>query len=437
MKKLLSLLLSVFLVFTLAAGVNAQQPLSSKNDNNRVNVSGSEVSLTFNGVEVSSKSYKLYEVDKQVYLPLRETFDLLNFTVHWDSKKRAMIAKKFGDTFTFTANGLSFYYIDSEVELSTSPINIDQKLYMSSEQLESILSIEVEWNKSNKSLAVTYEPSKGYFWKIENGENVVYYLGSIHYGSDVLYPIRDEVEGAFYNSDYLVLEVDYFKELTEAELIKAEQLQTIQGDKTLKDLISADTYSKFQQLLTNLELPTDLYDKIQPWVIQLELTTLVAQTGGYVGSQGIDLYFANKAVRQQKSIEQLESALLQYEVLSNFSDEYNEKQINLLLDAILDGAEASDTAFDSSNPIDPLIEIWKYGNDEALVQYLENLKKSDSEQYEVMLLGRHDNMVNKIDGYLNNKNGDTYFVITGYAHSLGEDGLVKLLKDKGYKVTRL
>ena len=40
-----------------------------------------------------------------------------------------------------------------------------------------------------------------------------------------------------------------------------------------------------------------------------------------------------------------------------------------------------------------------------------------------------------IESYL--KSGDTVFFAVGAAHMLGDGGLVKLLTDKGYEVTRM
>jgi uncharacterized protein YbaP (TraB family) len=58
----------------------------------------------------------------------------------------------------------------------------------------------------------------------------------------------------------------------------------------------------------------------------------------------------------------------------------------------------------------------------------------NSNFYKKMILDRNINMTLKIEEYLNA--GDTYFVIAGLAHFIGEDGIVKMLQDKGYTVTR-
>ncbi|WP_426253101.1 TraB/GumN family protein [Paenibacillus pabuli] len=42
----------------------------------------------------------------------------------------------------------------------------------------------------------------------------------------------------------------------------------------------------------------------------------------------------------------------------------------------------------------------------------------------------------KPDGYLTNGKGEEYFIVVGAAHYLGDQGIVKLLEDKGYAVER-
>jgi uncharacterized protein YbaP (TraB family) len=44
-------------------------------------------------------------------------------------------------------------------------------------------------------------------------------------------------------------------------------------------------------------------------------------------------------------------------------------------------------------------------------------------------------MADKIAGFLKSK--DTYFVVVGAAHLAGKQGIIELLKGKGYKVEQL
>jgi len=59
---------------------------------------------------------------------------------------------------------------------------------------------------------------------------------------------------------------------------------------------------------------------------------------------------------------------------------------------------------------------------------------SDDEIEEAILIDRNFGMAEKIDGYL--QTDQTYFVVVGLAHYLGEDSVIQYLMDKGYTVER-
>jgi uncharacterized protein YbaP (TraB family) len=55
--------------------------------------------------------------------------------------------------------------------------------------------------------------------------------------------------------------------------------------------------------------------------------------------------------------------------------------------------------------------------------------------YEKLLYTRNKNMVSKITEYL--QTHETYFVIVGAGHLVGERGIVELLRKRGYLVEQL
>jgi len=88
--------------------------------------------------------------------------------------------------------------------------------------------------------------------------------------------------------------------------------------------------------------------------------------------------------------------------------------------------------------MDSLIEAWENGNvvktEEILMrgleQYPEILPIVDKIFYQ-----RNIKMAAKIENYLDTN--DTYFVVVGAGHLVGEKGIVQLLKKKGYSLHQL
>jgi len=68
-------------------------------------------------------------------------------------------------------------------------------------------------------------------------------------------------------------------------------------------------------------------------------------------------------------------------------------------------------------------------------EVLREMKSNEPETYKIMLTDRNINMVNKIVELT--KDGKKHTIAVGAGHFIGEDNMLKLLEDKGYKITRI
>jgi len=425
MKKITSLLLTFLLVFTLAAGVQAQTVIDSKQEVKSVWLNEEKLELGNNSI---------YTENDVNYIPLRNVLEQLNYTVKWDSGNRAVIADKYGNVINIQIGSNIGYVNDTPVELDVAPKLVNGKTYASLGSLTQLLSINVEWDSTTQALHLMQESSQGYFWKVEKDGVVVHILGSIHVGNDDMYPIRDEIEEAFYNADNVAVEVNILEMPDQQTLDKIVALQGYSDGKTLKDHVSAETYERLQTFLADLELPTDSYDEYKAWAVLLDINSYLAFLESYQGGLGIDVYFLLKAMEQDKPILELESYLLQYSMFDSYSKELVESQINAALDLVYSEGEAEG---ESTAVLSELASLWIEGDDEGLEALIKAYEAESKEEYGKMILERHPQMIERIEGYLNNADKESYFVIVGYLHTLGKDGLIALLKQKGYDVTRL
>jgi uncharacterized protein YbaP (TraB family) len=56
---------------------------------------------------------------------------------------------------------------------------------------------------------------------------------------------------------------------------------------------------------------------------------------------------------------------------------------------------------------------------------------------ESLLDKRNVGMTDKIKGYLTDEGKETYFIVVGAAHFVGEKGIVQLLENEGYTVDKV
>lgn len=425
MKKWTSLLIAFAMLFVLATGVQAQEA---------VNTANKEVTTVWiNGEKVQFGTKQPIVENGVTLVPARAMLETLGYNVSWSQATGIISAEKYGFFFGLKINNSIAYVNGIEKQLAVAPKIKDGTTYVPLRFISETVGYNVKWDKVTRSVLLTKEASEGYIWKVEKDGVVVHLVGSIHFGDAKMYPLRDEIEEAFENSDKLAVEVNLAQAPDDKAAAEIVALQTYSDGTTLKDHLSAETYARVQAFLQEIAFPVDFYDKYKPWAVYLDMTNYLALTTGYYGGIGIDMYYLNRAQEAQKPIVELESYTSQIKVFDSYSKELQERQVNESLDSIYGLTEN----IDSSEPsIDVLADLWIRGDDAGLEELVVAFEK-ETELYEKLLVKRHAGMLEKIEGYLNNEKKESYFVVVGYLHMLGKDGLVTLLREKGYTVTRI
>lgn len=261
--------------------------------------------------------------------------------------------------------------------------------------------------------------SKGLLWMVKSDSATVYMLGSVHVSKPEMFPFNKTVEDAFNNSNNLAVEVN----INDKESILKSQSKLIydQNDNIYNHL-SAAGKEKLDSLAKEYGLNSDAIKTLKIWVLSSALLSMQTNALGY--SDGVDAYFLNKAAG--KKILELEGMDFQVDLLNSFTDEEQEKSF------ILDVTPLKDTEVE----LNKLFDAYKACDEKTLTEMLVDESKKVSENYyNKMYLERNAGMADKIDGYL--KTNDTYFVVAGAAHFLGDGSVIEQLKKKGYEVTRV
>ena len=269
--------------------------------------------------------------------------------------------------------------------------------------------------------------SPGYMWEVKYNDNTVYLVGSIHIGDDTLYPLDPKYDKAFEEADYLAVEVDVTKETNNEHQKLDENKMYYMDGTTLKDNVSKQTYAKIEDYLIQNNLDLNAFDIHKPWLISYFTFSQVALESPYNAKKGIDWYFLQEALKNKTPIIELEPSELQNNLLANFSNEMQERLLNITLDSYNSG-----TIYDD---FDALVAAWKEGDEAALLKMLDDMA-GDTEYYKAMKTDRNIDMAEKIEDYLTSNNKEVYFVVVGALHYPGEKGIIKLLQDKGYTVVR-
>jgi len=270
------------------------------------------------------------------------------------------------------------------------------------------------------------QPRKSFLWKIQSEANTVYVLGSLHFSKREIYPLRQEIENAFDQSDFLVVEANV-NDIRKADVQKLVETALYPANDTLEKHLSAETYERVKKEIAGLGIPTELINKQKPWFLAMTLVALESVKLGLDPKFGIDMHFLSKAEGKKKILE-LESLDYQISVLSGLSDKdqelfllYTLKDLNIL-----------------EQELDKMIRAWTSGDTKAMESLMTKgvlEDKSLSSIYDKLVYERNKKMALKIESFLKAK--ETYFIIVGAGHLVGNEGIIELLKRDGYRVEQL
>ena len=262
-------------------------------------------------------------------------------------------------------------------------------------------------------------------WTVTGPKGSAYLLGALHFGTPAMFPLPAEITQAYESSQALVVETN-LSALTpdqEARIVAAKALY--HDGTTLSQVLSPATWRQLEQVMKSFGGSAKMVERHKPWFVSLTLTSLALKRFGFNENLGIDNHFMQLADKK-KPIIQLETFEQQLEYLNGFSAAEQEEMLKETFDDIRKGR---------SFLVDTL-KAWQAGDarkiDQLLNQEFRETSKTDEHMYRVLITERNAAMTDKLDSLLNQ--GGKYFVVLGAAHFVGSDGIVELLKAKGYRV---
>jgi uncharacterized protein YbaP (TraB family) len=270
------------------------------------------------------------------------------------------------------------------------------------------------------------QSKKSFLWKVQSKTNTVYVLGSIHYLKKEMYPLDEKIEKAFDQSNILGVEANV-DNVSKMDVQKLVETAFYSGDETLEKHLSPEAFELVKKQLTELGASLEAANKYRPWFLALSLASIEIVKLGFDPNYGIDRYFLSKATEKKKIVE-LES--LEYQI--NLFSALSEKDQELFLLYTLKDIKVLE------QELDKLIKAWTAGDEKGIELIMTKSIKEDKKLipvYEKLVIERNRKMVSKIEEYLKEK--ETFFVIVGAGHLVGNQGIIELLKGKGFLLEQL
>ena len=261
------------------------------------------------------------------------------------------------------------------------------------------------------------ELEKSLLWKISgNGLNKPSYLfGTIHLTCDT--SLDENTLNALEATEQLYLELDMDDKSIQMQMMK---LMMMKDGAKLSTLLSPEDFKILDEFIKkNLNMSVKLFDSFKPFMISSMLFPKMLDCK----SQSVESELMKITKEQNEEIFGLEKAEDQMKVFDEIS---YQDQAEELLKTVKDNLEKDKKEFQE------MITIYQNKDIEGMLKLMnESDNKITADNQDQLLNNRNINWIPVIIKAMNDK---PTFSGVGAAHLAGENGVIKLLRKKGYKV---
>ena len=271
-------------------------------------------------------------------------------------------------------------------------------------------------------LAAEEASGRSFLWKVTDGPRTVHLLGSIHFMKDEAYPLSPAIEQAYASSGVVVFETD-MAGLGEAA-VKLMAAGSLDDGRTLADAAGPELYRLVSERFDSMGMDTAAFDGMKPWMVALSLTSIELMRAGYLGSEGIDAHFSERAREDGKPTRGLETPDFQVSLFADLSEQegreflaYSLKDLETVIPLV-----------------DEIVVAWSAGNVARIEELLAEGFDEHPELFAKMVTRRNLRWLPQVEELID---GDVdAMVVVGSLHLVGAQGLVELLRANGYEVVQ-
>ncbi len=261
---------------------------------------------------------------------------------------------------------------------------------------------------------------KSLSWKIYGNElkDTSFLYGTMHTKDERAFNFKEEVLVAFDKASIYAMELN-IDSINQTELINE---LIMDSTSSLKSLLSNKNYRLAENYFKDsIGISLFFFDKIAP-IYTTQLVT--ANDLGAQKEEAMDLYFHEKAKDQKKKIVGLETAAEQINAFNSIP--YNIQAKELI--------KAVKAAYKGENELDNIIAIYIEEDLDELLQL--STTNSSNKKYstiinDIFIDKRNKKMAKRAEALILE---NCVFIAIGAAHLPGENGVIELLRKKGYLV---
>jgi uncharacterized protein len=290
----------------------------------------------------------------------------------------------------------------------------------------------IEPTTSNKRLAKEGVPHP-FFWDVHGSKGeVIHLMGTMHIPDPRWVNLPSSLLKDLDRADAVYGELNLTdKEAMSGQLMKLALLSN--GD-TLEKLIGPKIYKKLDQYLQTRGQSALFMNGFHPKMAEMTLGLLDAMPLLMSGQPVLDEWLLKRAKKAGKTIGGIETVDEQIAALFAGTLEEAKTSLAFTIDLLMKKEKAG------IKPFDALFKAYFSGREEAILSVLEeelkDAPKAQLKAMELLLNARNKVMVKRVIEKIKDAPKKRQVFAFGVAHFVGEEGIIKLLKNKGYTVLR-
>ncbi len=253
----------------------------------------------------------------------------------------------------------------------------------------------------------------------------LYLCGTIHVLRQTDYPLADGYDHAYQNAQRLLFELPPGASESPEFSRRLMELGRYSGTTTLQDEVGPQVWAQIETWGQTRNKSTASFQALRPWLASLIITSEEFQLLGASNAMGVDQHYEQRAAKDGKPGQGLETVELQLQLFSKLDRNH---QI-LMLEQTLEEARTMAEEYDH------LVTAWKKGDLEVLHNLINREAEKHPELMDIFINKRNRAWIPPLMDFL--KNGERVMVLVGAGHLGGPEGLVALLKKQGCRVRHI
>ncbi|MGD2074082.1 MAG: TraB/GumN family protein [Gammaproteobacteria bacterium] len=260
----------------------------------------------------------------------------------------------------------------------------------------------------------------GLLWRVEReGSQPSYVFGTMHSDHPNVVDLAPPVQRAFDQAGALILEVT----LDSESLASLSTALLMRDGRSLEALVGQEVFGRAVAAMAGHGVPEVLVARMKPWAVAVTLMTPPARSGLV-----LDHVLYRKAVADGKPVEGLETPAEQVALFDSLT---LQEQVVLLRDTL-------NHLPDIERMLIELREAWLQRDLAQLARINEiSLRDTDPDIAAAfnqrIIIDRNHRMAERLEAPLREGNR---FIAVGALHLPGSQGLLQLLSERGYRITR-